>query len=50
MKIVLALVDKIDGELHRSRGENGRGARFDVTFGSTTCAKLAAMATAKEKH
>jgi len=34
MKIVLALVRRIGGELHCSSGENGRGARFEVTFRS----------------
>lgn len=32
MKIVLALVRRIGGELHCSSGENGRGARFEVIF------------------
>jgi len=32
MKIVLALVKQIGGELHILRGDNGRGARFRVTF------------------
>lgn len=34
MKIVLALVEQIDGELHCSSGENGGGARLVVTFRS----------------
>ena len=34
MKIVRALVDRIDGELHWSGGEDGKGARFEVTFSS----------------
>jgi two-component system, sensor histidine kinase PdtaS len=32
MKIVLALVKQIGGELHILAGDNGRGARFRVTF------------------
>ena len=50
MKIVLVLVNKIGGELRCSSGDNGRGARFEVTFGSMTSAEQAAMATTKEKH
>jgi hypothetical protein len=46
MKIVLALVKRIGGELHCSSGENDRGARF----GSMTGAEQVAMPTAKEKH
>lgn len=34
MKIVLALVKQIGGELHCSSGESGSGARFVVTFRS----------------
>lgn len=34
MKIVRALVERIGGELHCSRGANDRGARFAVTFSS----------------
>ena len=42
MKIVLALVQQIGGELHVHAGDNGRGTRFTVTF----CAPLpAARAT-----
>ena len=49
MKIVLALVERIGGELHWSSGENGRGARFEVTFGSRVGeVELAAVAIAKE--
>jgi two-component system, sensor histidine kinase PdtaS len=51
MKIVLALVNKVGGELHCSSGDNGRGARFEVTFGSGMAGvEQAAMSTAKEKH
>ena len=32
MKIVLALVEQIGGELHILAGDNGRGTRFAVTF------------------
>ena len=32
MKIVLSLVKQIGGELHILPGDNGRGARFSVTF------------------
>ena len=32
MKIVLSLVKQIGGELHIEPGDNGRGARFRVTF------------------
>jgi len=32
MKIVLALVKQIGGELHTSSGNGGSGARFMVTF------------------
>ena len=32
MKIVLSLVEQIGGELHVLPGDNGRGARFRVTF------------------
>jgi two-component sensor histidine kinase len=38
MKIVLALVKQIGGELHIHPGENGRGTRFGVAF----CAPLPA--------
>ena len=34
MKIVLALVKQVGGELHILPGDNGRGTRFAVTFGS----------------
>ena len=34
MKIVLSLVKQIGGELHIVPGDNGRGARFTVTFHS----------------
>ena len=51
MKIVLALVRRIGGELHCSSGEDGRGARFEVTFSSGVAeVELAALAIAKESH
>ena len=34
MKIVLSLVKQIGGELHILPGDNGRGTRFTITFGS----------------
>jgi two-component system, sensor histidine kinase PdtaS len=51
MKIVLALVRRIGGELHCSSGENGRGARFEVTFSSSVVEiEAAAVAMGKERH
>jgi two-component sensor histidine kinase len=35
MKIVRALVDRIDGKLSWSRGVDGKGTRFEVTFSSS---------------
>lgn len=32
MRIVLSLVKQIGGELHIRPGDNGRGARFTITF------------------
>ena len=50
MKIVLALVRRIGGELHCSSGENGRGARFEVTFSSRVVEiEEAAVAMGKER-
>ena len=35
MKIIQSLVEQIGGELHIASGDNGRGARFTVTFCSS---------------
>jgi two-component sensor histidine kinase len=35
MKIAMAQVKQIGGELHMSGGDNGRGARFTVNFGAS---------------
>jgi len=51
MKIVRALVDRIGGELHWSRGENGEGTRFEVTFNTSMAeAEPAAGAIAKDNR
>ena len=35
MKIIHSLIEQIGGELHIASGDNGRGARFTVTFCSS---------------